>query len=186
MSSSKRVRSLAWVQALAAAALLSMTGSAGAAIDVAAIRVEPLHGQSADRARRDRYECHNWAVEQTGESPSSVSGQQAAERRDDDAERARRAARVINSASVGAAIGGLVRSTQRKNPANGVLAGAAIGAAVGAATNRSKNKDAKADAEPLADYVRALSACLEGRGYRVEIPGDDAESVADNAVTAVK
>lgn len=184
MSSSRRVRSLAWVQALAAVAALSTTGIAGAAIDVAAIRVEPLHGQSADRARRDRYECHNWAVEQTGESPSSVAQQQAADQRGDDAERARRAARVINSASVGAAIGGLVRSTQRKNPANGVLAGAAIGAAVGAATGRAKDKDA--DDELLADYVRALSACLEGRGYRVEIPGDDAGSVAGNAVTAVK
>ena len=26
-------------------------------------------GQTAEQTRRDRYECHNWAVEESGESP---------------------------------------------------------------------------------------------------------------------
>ena len=168
----------------AAAALAIAWGSASAAIDLAAIQVQPLNGQPPDRARRDRYECHNWAVEQTGVMPSSVSQQHAEERRQDRAARAQRTERVINGASLGAALGGLVRSTQHKNPANGVLAGAAIGAAVGAAASSAKN-DEPAE-EPVADYVRALSACLEGRGYRVEVPGDDAGAAAGNAVTAAK
>jgi hypothetical protein len=33
--------------------------------------VYPLHGQSAERQDRDRYECHNWAVQQTGFDPSA-------------------------------------------------------------------------------------------------------------------
>jgi hypothetical protein len=177
--------SSSWIAGAAACVGLLAAGSATAAVDLAAVAVVPLKGQSADRARRDRYECHNWAVEQSGVMPASVAQQQAAERRADRAESARRADRVINGAAAGAAIGGLVRSTQRrKNPANGVLAGAAIGAAIGAATGR--DKDDTAAEEPMAEYLRALSACLEGRGYRVEIPGDDENTVAGKAVTAAQ
>src|ERR1700727_3595928 len=32
--------------------------------------VYPAHGQSPDQTERDRYECHVWAVEQTGVDPS--------------------------------------------------------------------------------------------------------------------
>src|SRR6201996_5798888 len=32
--------------------------------------VYPEHGQSPDQTERDRYECHNWAVQQTGVDPS--------------------------------------------------------------------------------------------------------------------
>src|ERR1700733_4252963 len=32
--------------------------------------VYPAHGQSPDQTERDRYECHTWAVQQTGVDPS--------------------------------------------------------------------------------------------------------------------
>src|SRR6202521_5973908 len=32
--------------------------------------VYPAHGQSPDQTERDRYECHLWAVQQTGVDPS--------------------------------------------------------------------------------------------------------------------
>ena len=32
--------------------------------------VYPAHGQSPEQTERDRYECHNWAVQQTGVDPS--------------------------------------------------------------------------------------------------------------------
>ena len=32
--------------------------------------VYPAHGQSPDQTERDRYECHIWAVQQTGIDPS--------------------------------------------------------------------------------------------------------------------
>ena len=35
------------------------------------VLVYPLHRQSADLQDRDRYECHNWAVRQTGFDPSA-------------------------------------------------------------------------------------------------------------------
>jgi len=34
----------------------------------------PRNGQSAERQARDRYECHRWAVEQTGFDPSTARG----------------------------------------------------------------------------------------------------------------
>ena len=34
----------------------------------------PAHGQSNDAQDRDRYECHRWAVEQTGFDPSKPGG----------------------------------------------------------------------------------------------------------------
>jgi hypothetical protein len=32
--------------------------------------VYPAHGQSPEQTERDRYECHVWAVQQTGVDPS--------------------------------------------------------------------------------------------------------------------
>ena len=52
-----------------------------------------------------------------------------------------------------------------------VLVGAAAGAAIGAATAGSRRKEpAAAQAEEPSEYLRALTACLEGRGYSVSLP----------------
>jgi hypothetical protein len=175
MSSNERrvLSSPASVVALLSVGAVNLASGA-ATLDLAALEVVPQRGQSADRARRDRYECHNWAVEQTGVVPT-------VERTEDEAEatRAERIARVISGASIGAGIGGLIRAVGDKDPSNGVLAGAAVGAAVGAATGRSRER-AELDAESN-DYLRALSACLEGRGYEVALPsaeGSDTAAVA--------
>jgi hypothetical protein len=166
MSSSRRPQARAaarLVSAAAACLCAAMAVGAQAAVDLAALVVVPARGQNDDRARRDRYECHNWAVDETGTMPAAVP----AEAPRSAAERAERVDRVIGGAGIGAAIGGLIRAAQDENPANGVLAGAAIGAAVGAATGR--RNDAEISAEE-SDYLRALAACLEGRGYTVEMP----------------
>jgi hypothetical protein len=52
-----------------------------------------------------------------------------------------------------------------------VLAGAAAGAAVGAATARGREREEERAETPAAsDYLRALTACMEGRGYTVALP----------------
>ncbi len=137
---------------------------ADAAVDLSMLEIVPQRGQSADQTRRDRYECHHWSIEQTGALPQA----QRPANEDDEFDRARRVDRVITGAGVGAMIGGLIRGVQHKDPSNGVLAGAAIGAAVGAATGRADETDERP--EPADDYLRALSACLEGRGYTVAVP----------------
>lgn len=150
------------VTALAAAlAVFGAWGLTSAATPLESIVITPQDGQTSERQRRDRYECHNWAIEQTGVVP----GRPAEDASAHDDERAERIDRVITGASVGGAIGGLIRSSQRENPSQGVLAGGAIGAAVGALTGRREREEE----EDLAfdAYFRALSACLEGRRYSV-------------------
>jgi hypothetical protein len=169
MSSNSRAGAAAGALLIAAALVAPV---AGAAEDLSALRVGPLRGQSADQLRRDRYECHNWAVEQTGSAPLAAPVAQQVEKQSDRAKRAERVQRVIAGAALGGALGGLVRGVQDKDPDNGVLAGAAVGAAVGAATGERRGKDGEDPAAP-SDYLRALTACLEGRGYTVALPGAD-------------
>jgi hypothetical protein len=155
-----RFRIIAW--AASAGGLIVVTGPSFAATDLAAVQAVPQRGQSADQIRRDRFECHNWAVEQTGVVPRRVDPAEETRRA-----RGRRADRAVTGAAVGAAVGGVVRATQDENPSRGVLSGGVIGAAVGALTGRGKRADAP---DPEFDaYFRALSACLEGRGYGVVI-----------------
>lgn len=152
---------------LRATLVLSLTAVCqfAAATDLASIRVEPLRGQSDDRARRDRYECHNWAVSQTGQVPGQRHSSESEKRR----ARAERVDRVITGAGIGATVGSLARATQGKNPSHGALAGGGIGAAVGALIGR-KDRDEHEQAV-FDDYVRALSACLEARGYELHADG---------------
>ena len=168
-SSDNRTRA-AW-RAIAIAGGLGLCANASAAIDLSKLEVMPQHGQSADQARRDRYECHNWAVEQTGETPSAnPAPQQSAA---DAARRADRINRIITGAAIGASIGGLVgASGHNYDPGQDVLKGAGVGAAIGAATGAAHDKKqaAAAPPEPGSDYLRALTACLEGRGYTVAMP----------------
>ena len=168
-SSSRYVRSL-----IAAAAAVASVGTAVAAEDLTALRVDPQRDQSADQLRRDRYECHNWAVEQTGQAPVAVleEREQPSDAKRD--KRAERASRAILGAAIGSVVGGIAgggRGWHHENDA--VLTGAAVGAGVGAASvgGKAPDKGKKSEApEAPSDYLRALSACLEGRGYTVTMP----------------
>jgi hypothetical protein len=143
---------------------------AGAAIDLAKLQVTPQRGQSAEQARRDRYECHNWAVSQTGGQVPAVAPAPNQPSEPDKAKRADMIYRIVSGAAIGASIGGIASATQNE-AAEAVLAGAAIGGAVGAGTGAAKHrKEEKAAAAAPDDYLRALTACLEGRGYAVALP----------------
>jgi hypothetical protein len=143
-------------------ALALAMSAAAAAVDLAALEVVPQRGQSAEQARRDRYECHNWAVEETGVTPAAVP-------REEERSESRRGERAAVGAAAGAGIGGLVRAVLGEDPAEGLLAGAAIGAIVGAASAPRAAGEDPLDAG-TSEYLRALSACLEGRGYQVNLP----------------
>jgi hypothetical protein len=138
---------------------------AAAVEDLRTLTVQGQRGQSAEQARRDRYECHNWAVAQTGESPPATPAAAAADDGNEDLKR-ERIGRAIVGATIGGAIGGLVGDWH--DSAENVLAGAAAGAAIGAATAGARRKTAAEPEEP-SDYLRALTACLEGRGYSVAL-----------------
>jgi hypothetical protein len=144
---------------------------ANAAEDLSTLQVIPQRGQSADQARRDRYECHNWAIAQTGETPIAVPARGGDEpSHEEQAKRAERTGRIINGAALGAGLGGLVRAMQNEDPVNGILAGAAVGAAVGAAATRDRKPKEESEPAGPSDYLRALTACMQGRGYTVALP----------------
>lgn len=143
------------------------------------IYVYPSKGQSERQLDRDRYECHNWAFKQTGYDPSLprlAPHQQVQvvamppDRRD-----------TVGGAVAGAVIGASVSGPH--DSAQGAVVGAVAGAIVGAASDASRAREAAGNtARPTAaeqaeqarlekqayDYRRAISACLEGRGYTVK------------------
>ena len=151
---------------LAALAVASLP--AAAAEDLRALEVHGLRGQSVEQARRDRYECHNWAVAQTGQAPPAAPVAAPPDAATGDLRR-ERIGRAIVGATIGGTIGSLFGDWHDAN--ENILAGAALGAGIGAATAGAGRKQEE-PAAPVgpSDYLRALTACLEGRGYTVSLP----------------
>ena len=136
---------------------------------------------SAKQQDRDKYECNAWAVQQTGFDPSlpHVPPHQRM--------------RVVASgpppgAAVGAgAVTGAVVGAAVSNPwesGRGALLGAVAGAAIGGIAEAERNNEAnrlqaQANAnasgaqtaaleQQAAQFRRAISVCLEARGYSVK------------------
>ena len=138
--------------------------------------VYPLRDQPTERQDRDRYECHNWAVQQTGFDPSAAyvpthlrvvvtSGPAPG-------------SGVATGAVAGAVIGAAL--SRPWETGRGALFGAIAGAVVGGIAESAAAQQAREQAETRAEYaraaaleeqareyVRALTACLVGRGYEV-------------------
>jgi len=138
----------------------------------------PKQGQTTEQQSRDHYDCYSWAVKQTGFDPGQSPMQSE--------ERVRvvpmpppghdTAAFAIAGAVLGALIGG------PRHMAGGAIVGATGGAMVGAASDaarmesarqqegvyasRDRNREAQIE-EKAFGFRRAMSACLEGRGYSV-------------------
>ncbi len=140
----------------------------------------PERGQPETVQDRDRFECYRWAVRETGTDPGMTAV------RSDEAGRAppvpyrpQRAdgADVVAGAATGAVLGAVVSSPRHAGAAAvlGAIFGATLGAASGEARNRAID-DAQARqaaaAEraqlPLDNFRRAMTACMQGRGYRVQ------------------
>jgi hypothetical protein len=142
------------------------------------IFVYPANGQSPEQTERDRYECHVWAVQQTGVDPS----------RPDASPYERVVVQPATPPGTGTAvgaIGGAILGSILAGPRNagaGLVLGAATGAIVGTAADASAQAQARqinqasaaqaaqaaAAGRARADsYHRALGVCLQGRGYTV-------------------
>lgn len=127
------------------------------------IMVYPAQGQSNEQLSKDRYECHMWAVQQSGFDPSNAQAGQASPQPQQRGEVLRGGAR---GAAAGAAIGAIAGDAGK---------GAAIGAAAGGIKRGFQQRDSNRNAQnqPAAPapgqdaYNRAISACLSGRGYSV-------------------
>jgi hypothetical protein len=136
------------------------------------IVVYPANGQSPEQLERDRYECHVWAVQQSGFDPSR-SGVPPGERvvvQPANPPGAGTAVGAIAGAVLGAAIAG------PRNAGAGLVLGGITGAAVGSASDANAqaqtnyeqarlDRNAAGAEQGAANYRRAISACLDARGY---------------------
>ena len=123
----------------------------------------PAKGQSTERQSKDRYECHIWAVKQSGFDPSTT---QAAPANPEPQQRGEVLRGGARGAAAGAAIGAIAGNAGK---------GAAIGATAGGLrkgfqridNNRNAQSQPAASSTGQNTYNRAIGACLSGRGYSV-------------------
>lgn len=146
----------------------------------AEVFIYPAQGQSDKQLDRDRYECHKWAVVQSGYDPSAHPQPVAWQPtpvvnlppRGIDT-----VAGVISGAVTGAVIAGPYDTSE------GAMIGAIAGGIMGAITESARRKEAgqinaqqgaQSQAERArleartSNYRRAIGACLDARGYTVK------------------
>jgi Glycine zipper 2TM domain len=134
----------------------------------------PIRNQSPQQQDRDHYECSMWATQQTGFDPSApgVPPQHQVHIVSGPPPGSGTAAGAITGAILGAAIAGPWHAP------GGAIAGAVVGGALGTAAEASARQsqtvtvtDQRAAAQiqqRAANYRRAISACLDARGYSVK------------------
>lgn len=135
----------------------------------------PKHGQTREQQERDRYECYEWAVKQTGYDPGKAM---APHQRVEVTPAAPPGANVASGAVTGAVVGSIMSGP--RDHGQGMVFGAIAGAMLGAAKEQAEQEQAArmeaqynardyAQVEEQArNYRRAMTACLVGRGYTVK------------------
>jgi hypothetical protein len=130
---------------------------AALATPLAAQYVYPAKGQSPQQQKTDEADCYSWAVQQTGFDPAKAPPPAKAP-----------------TTATGTTPGAGARGAAKGAVVAGVADGdAAKGAAVGAVAARSRSRRQEAAAAPAADpgqanFAKARSACLEGKGYTIK------------------
>jgi len=139
----------------------------------------PKEGQLKEQQSRDHYECYYWAVQQTGFDPSQSSI--PPERRVKVVPMPPPGHDTAILAIAGAVLGALIAGPRHAGA--GALIGAGSGVVAGAVSDSTRqqyaqqmeeayaNRDRALDVryeEKVRDFRRAMSACLEGRGYSVQ------------------
>lgn len=144
--------------ALTGAVILGLGTAATAQQDV---YVYPANGQEPAQQAVDEKECRQWATQQTGYDPYYSH----TEREDGKGKVAKNTA--IGAAG-GAAGGALLGEIIGSKPGIGALAGGALGGLLGNRKGKQSKQEVQNEtAAYRIDYNRALTACLEARGYSV-------------------
>lgn len=138
----------------------------------------PSQGQSVERQDRDRFECYQWARNQTGTDPGMTPLRGPAPEYDaPQVTGAGAAVGAVAGAAIGASSTGPGRwhgHGRSGGSAEGMIMGAIIGSIIGAAAEsagaeaqaRANETRARRDAVvPLDGFKRAMGACMSSRGY---------------------
>jgi hypothetical protein len=134
------------------------------------VYVFPQNNQDQATQDADESECYKWAINQTGYdplNPTVVQAEQVDTSHDGSAVRG-----SARGAAGGAAVGAIAGDAG-KGAAIGASAGAVRGARAkkgGDAQQQQANDQAAAaaSADMAADYNKAFSVCMEGKGYSVK------------------
>jgi hypothetical protein len=134
--------------------------------------VYPAKGQSQQQMEKDKFDCYNWAKQQSGFDP--MQGPQAAPPPPEET-----GGQVVGGAARGAALGA-IGGAIAGDAGKGAAIGAATGGGLGAMRRRSEwryeqdryqNQVEQQQAQYQQgrdQYERAYSACMEGRGYTLK------------------
>ncbi len=127
----------------------------------------PQKGQDQAQQDQDRGACHVWAVNQTGFDPSLASTTPPPSQ---EASRGGLLRGGARGAAAGAAVGAIAGNAGR-GAAMGAAGGGLIGGMRRSDQNRQQEQDKRnwqAQQDALrAEHRRAMTACLEGKGYTV-------------------
>jgi hypothetical protein len=128
--------------------------------------IYPSKGQTQEQQDRDKYECNQWAISQSGFDPSNPSSISTSSEQPQ--------GRAGGGAARGAAVGA-VGGSIAGDPGPRAASGAAMGGLIGAIRRRRERNQAEqeqtqaqaAGTSGQDEYNRAFATCMQGRGYAV-------------------
>jgi hypothetical protein len=151
--------------------------------------VFPAQNQSSEKQAGDEWACFGWAKSQTGIDPLNIKPQAAAASAPASAPSSSSStAGTVAKGTVGGAVAGTAIGAIAGNTGKGAAIGAAAGLLGGAAVAKKNSDQVKAQeqlaqqqasdaaqqqaeasvAQQKANYNKAFSACMEGKGYTVK------------------
>jgi predicted lipid-binding transport protein (Tim44 family) len=155
---------------------LILSACAASAVLAQELFIYPDKGQSQRQQDKDKYECYSWAKSESGFDPMAPPTTRSAPP-------TRQAGGSVAGGAVGGAaagaalgaVGGAIAGNAGKGAAIGAGTGGLLGGLVRASQrsrdeeNRKKWEQSEANSygQARANYNRAYSACLGGRGYTV-------------------
>lgn len=142
------------------------------------LMVFPAKGQSPEQMKRDKGECHVWAVEESGFDPASATPPPQTVTTQLEKQKVVGSGAAVRGAAGGAALGAVTGAIMG-DAGKGAAAGAAGGALIGtmrrsrevrnAPTSETHTNPEWTQYQAQRDrYNKAVKACLSGKGYGVE------------------
>lgn len=134
------------------------------------VYIFPNKDQSAETLEKDKYQCYQWAKQQTNFDPSqpaTVSSSSGSNQRQGE---------VLKGAARGALVGAVIGEIADDDAGKGAAIGAAGGGLFGGMKRRNRvaseqaqqQQQQQAYANLRSNYNRAYAACLEAKDYTVK------------------
>ncbi len=136
----------------------------------------PAQQQSDEQMEKDKYECYQWAKQQSSFDPMALPKTSTASQPVQEDQKGSVVKGAARGALVGVTVGAITNNSKGRSAGAGAAAGGLIGGMRRQEQARQQNQAAqqreqqeKAEyAQQRTGYNRAYSACLEGKGYTVK------------------